>query len=92
MCLGIPGRVVDIAGDGCSATVDIDGARRVVSLALLAGEEHRAELGDWVLVHVGFAMAVIDPDEAARTLDLLRELAAADEAALAAADDLVVMR
>ncbi|MFN8097758.1 MAG: HypC/HybG/HupF family hydrogenase formation chaperone [Dermatophilaceae bacterium] len=68
MCLGIPGRVVDIVdADTHIATVDVSGVRRDISVQLLADEG--VGVGDWVLVHVGFAMAKIDEDEARFTLD-----------------------
>jgi len=70
MCLGIPARVVAV-GESGRGVVDVDGVRREVSLALLDGAP--ASEGDWVLLHVGFALARIDEDEAARTLALLRE-------------------
>ncbi len=73
MCLGIPGQVVEL-GDPQEylATVDVSGARRAVSIRLLADEG--VEVGDWVLVHVGFAMAHIDEEEAAETLRALEHL------------------
>lgn len=77
MCLGIPGQVVEIADrERRIGVVEISGVRREVNLACVVedGEAVDACLGLWVLVHVGFAMSRIDPDEAQRTLDLLREL------------------
>ena len=75
MCLGIPGEIVALATDDL-AWVEISGVRRQVSLACLLDERTRAEdlLGQWVLVHVGFAMSLIDRDEAQRTLALLQEM------------------
>ena len=72
MCLGIPARLVELDEDAHLGTAEVAGVRRNVSLALCpeAGE------GDWVLVHVGFALARIDEDEALRTLELLQELGA----------------
>lgn len=77
MCLGIPGQIVELIGDD-SATVDIGGFRRAVNVALIVDDQHPAAgcLGDWVLVHAGFAMARIDANEAEQTLALLRELEA----------------
>jgi hydrogenase expression/formation protein HypC len=73
MCLAIPGRVLSIDGDDpmerC-ARVDFGGVRRDVQLAFLP----ETEPGDWVLVHVGFAISRIDPDEADRVLTLLESL------------------
>ncbi|MBP0049879.1 HypC/HybG/HupF family hydrogenase formation chaperone [Marinobacterium sp. AK62] len=75
MCLGIPGEIVALETDDL-AWVEISGVRRQVSLACLLDEQTRAEdlLGQWVLVHVGFAMSLIDRDEAQRTLALLQEM------------------
>lgn len=68
MCLGIPGQVVDIVdAEQHLATVDVSGVRRKISVRLLA--EEGLQVGDWVLVHVGFAMALIDEKEAQLTLD-----------------------
>ena len=75
MCLAIPGRVVAIAeGEGFDrrGTVDFAGARQEVSLAYLP----ETKIGDYVLVHVGFAMTRLDTDEAERILREIRELEA----------------
>jgi len=77
MCHGIPGRIVKI--DDASrklATVDVSGVRRQINIACVVDLEHPAEdcVGDWVLVHVGFAMSRIDEQEAAETLRILVEL------------------
>lgn len=77
MCLGVPGRVESLDTSASEAVVDVDGARREVCTLLL---EDGVAVGDWVLVHVGFAMARIDETEARRTLDLLREAIAAEQA------------
>lgn len=76
MCLGIPGRIVRISDAGAlRATVDVNGVLREVSVAMLGLDEpDGARAGDWVLVHVGFALARIDEAEARETLDGLREL------------------
>ena len=68
MCLAIPGRVLSLEADG-SAKVDFGGVRRTVSVAFTPD----AREGDWVLVHVGFALATIDEEEAQATLRLLGE-------------------
>ena len=76
MCLGIPGQIVAISDPvALRAKVDVDGVRREISVALLGldGPEG-ARVGDWVLVHVGFAMARIDEAEARETLDALKRL------------------
>ncbi|MDF7662102.1 HypC/HybG/HupF family hydrogenase formation chaperone [Erwiniaceae bacterium L1_54_6] len=69
MCIGIPGQIVAREADG-SARVDVCGVQRDVNLALV-GE---ASVGQWVLVHVGFAMSVIDEAEARDTLDALQNM------------------
>lgn len=77
MCLGIPGRIVEIVdADSLTAKVDIAGVKRQVNIACVVdGTRPPADVvGDWVLVHVGFAMSRIDADEAHRTLALLDEL------------------
>lgn len=82
MCLGIPGQIVEITDiKNKLATVDISGVKRQVNIACIVDDTHPVEscLGDWVLVHVGFAMQRIDPDEAAETLKLLEELAEIQE-------------
>ena len=72
MCLGVPGRVVEVTreDDLLVGRVDFGGVRRRVCL------EHVPEVrpGEWVLVHVGFALARLDEEEARRTFELLREL------------------
>ena len=82
MCLGIPGRIVSIedAAD-CVATVDVCGVRRRINISCIVDDEHPAEacVGDWVLVHVGFAMSRIDEEQAAETLKILTELGEAQE-------------
>jgi hydrogenase expression/formation protein HypC len=72
MCLGIPGQIVEIADrEGGLATVDVSGVRRSVSVALVDEPAAPIERGDWVLVHVGFALARIDEGQAHETLELL---------------------
>jgi hydrogenase expression/formation protein HypC len=63
MCLAIPVRVVELL-PGESARIDLSGVRKEVSVALVDG----VAVGDYVIVHVGYALAKVDPDEAARTL------------------------
>lgn len=71
MCLGIPGQVVDIVDDANSiARVNVSGVKRNVSIALVRPEG--IEPGDWVLIHVGFAMSKIDENEARETMKSLR--------------------
>ncbi len=72
MCLGIPGRVIEIVDRyGGLAKVDISGVRRDVSVALVDEPAAPIKIGDWVLIHVGFALARIDEDDARATLELL---------------------
>ncbi len=79
MCLGIPGQIVEITDIQCKlATVNIGGVKRQVNIACIVDEQHPPEscIGDWVLVHVGFAMNRINEHEAAETLKLLQEIVA----------------
>jgi len=69
MCLGIPAKVLSVAED--SATVEVGGATREVSAILLDG----VEPGEWVILHAGFAIQKLDPEEAEKTLELFREIA-----------------
>jgi hydrogenase expression/formation protein HypC len=77
MCLGIPGQVVTIDREAALPTgvVDFGGTRREVCLAYVP----EVVLGDHVVVHVGFAIAIVDEDEAARTWALLEEMMAIDD-------------
>ncbi len=68
MCLAIPARVVELP-EADTATVDVGGVRKRVSLALVDG----VAIGDYVIVHVGYALTKLDPDEAARTLATFAE-------------------
>jgi len=88
MCLGIPGQIVDISNlTQHQAVVDVAGVRRSVHVGLLLDDDNRGlEIGDWVLVHVGFAMSKMDDEEAERTLELVRELGAAFD------DELIQLR
>lgn len=71
MCLGIPGQIIEIVDDlNNIAKVEVSGVRRNVNVALLRPEGIQS--GDWVLIHVGFAMSKIDEQEAQETLDVLR--------------------
>jgi hydrogenase expression/formation protein HypC len=81
MCLGIPGRIVAISDLSRKlATVDVSGVKREVNIACIIGERPiEACVGDWVLVHVGFAMSVIDEEQAAETLRILFELGEAQQ-------------
>jgi hydrogenase expression/formation protein HypC len=71
MCLAIPGRILEIADEhNRLATVDISGVLRRVNVGLLDG----VEPGDWVLIHVGFALSKVDEQEAQATLQLLQRM------------------
>jgi len=71
MCLAVPAEVVEVH-DGEMATVDADGARAKVSVQLIDD----VSVGDFVLVHAGFAIEKVDQEEAERTMELIRELEA----------------
>lgn len=87
MCLGIPGQIVEITdADRLMAMADVSGVRREVSVACVATDDLEDVVGAWVLIHVGFAMSVIDADEAEKTLDALRSLGEAQETLEAMAD------
>ena len=82
MCLGIPGQIVEItSAEDALALVDVGGVRWEVNIACVIDDEHPVEacLGDWVLIHVGFAMNRLDEEEAERTLALLHELGQVQE-------------
>ena len=87
MCLGVPGRIVGIADvDEQRAVAEVEGVRREISVALLgirdedgkvlahgdASEQEAVGVGDWVLIHVGFAMSRIDEEEADETMRALK--------------------
>ena len=76
VCLAIPGRIVEVVDESNRlATVDVAGVRRNVNIGLLDGPD-AAGLGDWVLVHVGFAISRIDEHEARATRELLEAMGA----------------
>lgn len=78
MCLGIPGQVVEISDPELQvAKVDVSGVRRKVHVGLVLPDG--LEIGDWVLIHVGFAISKIDEHEARATLELLQEMGGALE-------------
>ncbi len=77
MCLGIPGQILEIKDAArLLAVVSVAGVKREVNIACLVGPAHSPQdcVGDWVLVHVGFAMSRIDEQEAAEMLIALSEL------------------
>ena len=73
MCLALPVKVVEV-GPGDAAVVDLGGVRKEISLALLDG----VQVGDYVILHVGYALSKLDPQEAEKTLALFAELAQAE--------------
>ncbi len=80
MCLGIPALVIEVVDrEGGLARVDVSGVRREISVALIDEPATPVEPGEWVLVHVGFALARIDESDARQTLALLQEAAELDE-------------
>ena len=73
MCLAIPGRIVEVVDEvNRLAMVDVAGVRRTVNVGLLDADGTGVEVGDWVLIHVGFALSKVDEAEAEATLSLLR--------------------
>ncbi|MDH5467408.1 MAG: HypC/HybG/HupF family hydrogenase formation chaperone [Candidatus Aminicenantes bacterium] len=76
MCLGIPAKVIEV-NESKQGKVDYLGTKIKTNFSLLED----IQLGDWVIVHAGFAISVLNEEEAQETLSLLREMAAAQEAA-----------
>jgi len=80
MCLAIPGRVVEITDESNRlARVEVAGVRRNVNVGLLDGDGDGVTPGDWVLIHVGFALSKVDEEEAQATLRLLQRMGDAYE-------------
>ena len=76
MCLALPARVIDLPEAGM-ALVDIGGVQKLISLALVDG----VACGDYVIIHVGYALTKLDPAEAQRTLELFAEAGLVGQAA-----------
>jgi hydrogenase expression/formation protein HypC len=77
MCLAIPGMVVEMVDAANQlASVDVVGVRRNVNVSLLADEDGGVRPGDWVLIHVGFALSKVDEEEAHATVRLLEQMGA----------------
>jgi hydrogenase expression/formation protein HypC len=75
MCLAIPGQVVEFVDhDNQIAKVDVVGVRRNINVSLLSDESGGVQIGDWVLIHVGFAISRIDEEEARATRELLEQM------------------
>lgn len=78
MCLAIPGRIVEIVDEHLQlAKAEVGGVRRTINIGLVHGDGETIEIGDWVLIHVGFAMSRIDEAEAHRTLTALEQIGSA---------------
>jgi hydrogenase expression/formation protein HypC len=77
ICLAIPGQIIEVVDDANRlAKVDVAGVRRNINIGLLDDGGTAAGPGDWVLIHVGFAMSKIDEDEARATLGMLQRMGA----------------
>mgnify|MGYP001297134904 FL=1 len=84
MCLGIPGKVVEILDEDLMlAKAEVGGVRRNINIGLVHHEGEKVEVGDWVLIHVGFALSRIDEAEARSTLRALEQIGDAYEQELA---------
>jgi hydrogenase expression/formation protein HypC len=83
MCLAIPGQIVEVVDrENRLAKVEVAGVRRTINIGLLDGDGSEVGGGDWVLIHVGFAMSRIDEEEAIATRRLLEEMGAEYETEL----------
>jgi hydrogenase expression/formation protein HypC len=77
MCLAIPGQIVEVVDEvNRLARVDVAGVQRTINIGLLDADGAGAQAGDWVLIHVGFALSKVDEEEAAATLKLLEGMGA----------------
>ena len=77
MCLAIPGQIVEVVdAEKRLAKVDVAGVKRTVNIGLLDSEGDGVGPGDWVLIHVGFAISQVDEEEARATRDLLERMGA----------------
>ena len=86
MCLGIPGEIVEINPDQPDlAKVDVSGVKRLINIGLLSDDPPKP--GEWVLIHVGFALSKIDEAEASAALEFLEGIGQAYEDELAALRD-----
>lgn len=87
MCLAIPAQIVQLFPGSDLATADVSGVKRSVNIGLLEGENIAA--GDWVLIHVGFAMSKVNEEEARSSLEFLQSLGQAYDDEIAAIQDSV---
>jgi hydrogenase expression/formation protein HypC len=77
MCLGIPGQIVEILDEDIYlAKAEVGGVRRNINIGLVHYDEQRIEVGDWALIHVGFAMSKLDEAEAHSALQALEQIGA----------------
>lgn len=84
MCLAIPGQIVEILDEDLQlAKAEVGGVRRNINIGLVHNDLERVAIGDWVLIHVGFALSKVDEAEAKATLQALAEIGAAYEQELA---------
>ena len=84
MCLAIPGQILEVVDEhNRLAKVDVAGVKRTVNVGLLDADGDGAQIGDWVLIHVGFALSKVDEAEAEATLKLLEGMGADYEQELA---------
>ena len=84
MCLGIPGRIVEIIDEDLTlAKAEVSGVRRNINVGLVHHDEEQLEIGDWVLIHVGFAMSKLNETEAQSQLQALEDIGEAYEQELA---------
>jgi hydrogenase expression/formation protein HypC len=84
VCLAIPGRILEFADEANRlAVVDVAGVQRTINVGLLDEDDRAVAPGDWVLIHVGFAISRVDEEEADATLSLLQGMGAEYEAELA---------
>ena len=89
MCLGIPGEVIEISTDHPDlAKVDVSGVKRVINIGLLADDPPKP--GEWVLIHVGFALSKIDEHEEAAAMEFLESIGQAYEDEIAALRDSMI--
>ena len=80
MCLGIPGRIVEIIDEDLTlAKAEVSGVRRNINIGLVHHDEEQLEIGDWVLIHVGFAMSKLNETEAQSQLQALEDIGEAYE-------------
>lgn len=83
MCLAIPGQILEVVDESNRlAKVDVAGVRRSVNIGLLDAEGEGAQVGDWVLIHVGFAISKVDEEEAIATRRMLEGMGEDYEAEL----------